>query len=103
MNRKIASYLGFARKAGKVMSGVNTCTFGIGTGKIELVILAEDISDNSKKKIMKELRRGQVPYITHGTVQELSQTIGQSGRSVIGICDKGFAEVILKESKEVES
>ena len=75
MNRKIASYLGFARKAGKVMSGVNTCTFGIGKGKIELVILAEDISDNSKK----------------------------SGRSVIGICDKGFAEVILKESKEVES
>ena len=49
MNRKIASYLGFARKAGKVMSGVNTCTFGIGKGKIELVILAEDISDNSKK------------------------------------------------------
>lgn len=103
MNRKIASYLGFAMKAGKVMSGVNTCTFGMSKGKINLIILAEDISENSSKKIMKEIRRGQVPYITHGTVEELSHTIGQSGRSVIGICDKGFAEVILKESSKVES
>lgn len=103
MNRKIASYLGFARKAGKTMSGVNTCTFGIEKGKVELVVLAEDISENSKKKIMKEIRRNRVAYVTSGTVQELSQAIGQTGRSVIGICDKGFAEVILKESNEERS
>ena len=54
MRSKINSYLGFAKKSGNLMSGTNTCIFGISKGKVKLVILAEDISENSEKKIMKE-------------------------------------------------
>lgn len=99
MNRKIISYLGFAKKAGKVVTGVNTCTITMAKGKVKLMILAEDISENSEKKIMKEIRRNNVEYIKLGTIDEMSRAVGQEGRSVFGICDKGFAEVILKESK----
>ena len=98
MNSKIISYLGFARKAGKLMSGVSTCTFAMSKGKVELIILAEDISENSRKKIMKEIRRYNVNHVTMGTIDEMSRAVGAQGRSVFAICDKGFADAILKAS-----
>ena len=47
--------MGFAKKSGNLVSGVNTCTFAIKKGKVKLVILAEDISAGSEKKMMKEI------------------------------------------------
>ena len=49
MKKKIDSYLGFAKKSGNLMSGINTCSFGLSRGKVKLVILAEDISENSER------------------------------------------------------
>ena len=103
MNRKIVSYLGFAKKSGKLMSGVNTCSYGMAKGKIKLMILTEDISENSSKKIMKEIRRYNVKHISIDMADELSQAIGESGRSVFGICDKGFADAIIKVVSEESS
>ena len=92
MKKKIDSYLGFAKKSGNLMSGINTCSFGLSRGKVKLVILAEDISENSEKKMMKEIRK-------HGRGEELSHIVGESGRSVFAICDDNFAKVILDEIK----
>ena len=61
------------------------------------MILAEDISAGSEKKIMKEIRKKGVPYIKYGTIDELSHIAGESGRSVFAVLDKGFAESILRE------
>ena len=97
MNKKIISYLGFAKKAGKLLTGVNTCTFAISKGKVTLVILSEDISENSEKKIMKEIRKYKVQYVKYGNSEDLSRAVGSSGRNVFAVCDKGFAEVILNE------
>lgn len=97
MNRKVISYLGFAKKSGNLLSGVNTCTYAMAKGKVKLMILAEDISENSEKKIMKEVRRYNVRHIKYGSSCELSHAAGSSGRSVFALCDKGFAEVILNE------
>ncbi|MDD4200513.1 MAG: ribosomal L7Ae/L30e/S12e/Gadd45 family protein, partial [Eubacteriales bacterium] len=57
MKNKVLSLMGFAKKSGNLVSGVNTCTFNIVRGKVKLMILAEDISEGSEKKIMKEIRR----------------------------------------------
>ena len=57
MNRKVISYLGFAKKSGNLLTGVNTCSFAMAKGKVKLMILAEDSSENSRKKIMKEIRK----------------------------------------------
>ena len=51
MRSKAMSLLGFAKKSGNLVSGVNTCTFAISKGKAKLVILAEDISAGSEKNI----------------------------------------------------
>lgn len=100
MRTKAMSLLGFAKKSGNLVSGVNTCGFAIGKGKAKLVILTEDISEGSEKKIMKEIRKKGVPYIKYGTIDELSHIAGESGRSVFAVLDKGFAESILRELGE---
>ena len=110
MNRKVISYLGFAKKSGNLLTGVNTCSFAMAKGKVKLMILAEDISENSRKKIMKEIRKIQaniwsltVNHIEYGNSEELSHAVGASGRNVFAICDKGFAEAITKEiERELE-
>ena len=97
MNRKVISYLGFAKKSGNLMAGVNTCTFALNKGKVRLVILAEDISENSEKKIMKEIRRRGGRYVKDGNGEEMSRAIGSQGRSVFAVCDRNFSEAILNE------
>lgn len=96
MKEKIASYMGFAKKSGNLLSGVNTCTFAMAKGKVKLMILTEDISENSEKKIMKEIRKYDVPYVKYGMSEELSHATGAEGRSVFALCDKNFSNVILK-------
>ena len=48
MKSKVLSYMGFAKKSGNLVSGVNTCSFNMARGKVKLAILAEDISENSE-------------------------------------------------------
>ena len=103
MNRKIISYLGFAKKSGNLLAGGNTCTYAMAKGKVKLMILAEDISENSEKKIMKEIRKNNVPYVRYGDSEEMSHAIGSSGRTVFALCDRNFAEVILKEIDREEA
>ena len=97
MKKKLISYMGFAKKSGNLIAGVNTCTFGMNRGKVKLVILAEDISENSEKKILKEIRKHNVKYVKYGDSEELSHAAGYSGRSVFAVCDDNFAKVILNE------
>lgn len=97
MKKKVDSYLGFAKKSGNLLTGVNTCTFAMAKGKVKLMIIAEDISENSEKKVMKEIRKYGVQYVKYGKSEELSRVVGSSGRNVFALCDKGFAEIILKE------
>ena len=93
MNSKALTLMGFAKKSGNLVSGVNTCSFNLSRGKVRLMILAEDISQGSEK----EIRKAGVDYIKSGTIDEMSHVTGTSGRSVFGILDRNFAEAILKE------
>lgn len=97
MRKKIISYLGFAKKSGNLVAGVNTCSFAMNKGKVKLMILAQDISENSEKKIMKEIRKHDIRYVKYGNSDELSHAAGSSGRNVFGVCDDNFAKVILNE------
>lgn len=97
MDEKALRYLGLAKNAGAVVSGVNTCAFHMKKGKVALMILAGDISENSEKKIMKEIRRYGVDFIRYSSAEELSRATGGAGRSVFGITDNQFAKTIRNE------
>ena len=97
MKNKVLSLMGFAKKSGNLVSGVNTCRFNMAKGKVKLVILAEDISENSEKKIMKDVRKYGVDHIKYGAAEELSHATGAEGRTVFAVLDGNFADALRRE------
>ena len=96
MNKKVLTYIGFARKSGNLVAGTGTCIATMKKGKVRLMIVAEDISENGEKKIMKEIRRCDIPFIKYGNSEEMSHAAGMSARNTFAVLDEGFAKTIAK-------
>ena len=94
---KIASYLGLARRAGKLLSGYRTCVGNIGKGSIKLIILAEDTSQNTKDKFVSLCERHKIPCRVYEATDVLSEMTGLAGRGIYGVTDVNFAEAMIKE------
>jgi len=105
MDERIYSFLGLATKAGKLISGEETAERAIKSGKVYLVIIAEDASDNTKKKFrdMCGYRKIEIRYF--GEKEKLGKFTGKKARSVVAIIDRGFAgnltELIVNRGKEL--
>ncbi len=97
MKKKIDSYLGFATKSRNLLKGYNTCVLAMNKNKIKLLIIAEDVSENTMKKIISAAKDKKVNYRIYSTCDELSKPCGTSGRGIFGITDLNFAKVILEE------
>ena len=97
MKKKTDSYLGFAKKSGNLVSGTGTCKVMADRGKLKLLIIAEDIAEGSMEKMKKLAASGDIPYRIYGLSDHLSQVTGMHGRSVFGITDKQFADIVTKQ------
>lgn len=95
MRKKIDSYLGFAKKSRNLISGGNTCVIMGQKKKLKLIIVCEDASENSKEKMMTLARKNKIPCLTYGKSDDISRITGTTGRSVFGIVDSKFAEIIV--------
>lgn len=96
MNLKIKNLLTLAAKSGNLVSGDGTCINYLKKDAVRLVILAEDASENTKKKFEDKTSYRNIPIRYYGNKEQLGTTIGKSSRTIIAIIDKGFAESILK-------
>ncbi|HWQ70823.1 MAG TPA: L7Ae/L30e/S12e/Gadd45 family ribosomal protein [Desulfitobacteriaceae bacterium] len=92
---RILSYLGMARRAGKIISGESQVEAMLKKNKGQLLILAED-APNVQKKYEQWAHDLKIPIIVFGTKNELGIALGLSPRSVILVMDDGFAKAILK-------
>ncbi len=97
MRERIHSYFGFARKSGNLISGYNTCLYGIQKKKVKLVILASDLSENTLTKLQRLCEAQRIPYRICLSIEQLSQYAGEEGKGVFAVTDRGFADVICKE------
>ena len=95
-NQKIHSYIGLAMRAGKVVSGDDTTLKELKKGKLSLIIVAEDASDNTKKLFKDKSSYRKINQIFFSTKVELGLSIGKSPRAVIGIKDKNLSQKILE-------
>lgn len=93
---KLEGMIGLCVRAGRTAFGSEQCALLVRSGKVELVIVAEDASENTKKRIRDKCTSFGTPYISFGTVSSLARCTGKGKVSVIGIRDKGFAAAILK-------
>lgn len=96
MDEKVYSFLGLATKAGKLISGDETCERAVKAGKVRLVIVTEDASGNTRKKFMDMCSYRNVAIRCFGKKEKLGRHIGKSVRSVVAVIDGSFAEHLLE-------
>ncbi|MCL2592841.1 MAG: ribosomal L7Ae/L30e/S12e/Gadd45 family protein [Defluviitaleaceae bacterium] len=94
MDKKIFSLLSICQKAGKIKTGEDFCVNALRSGEAKLVIIAEDASENTKKKFTNKSTHYGVPFVIFSNRDTLSQAIGKINRPVMVITDGGLAEKI---------
>lgn len=93
---KIHSLLGLAMRAGKLVSGEDATMLDLKKGKLNLVIVAADASNNTKKLFSDKTSYRKVSCVELSTKSDLGVSVGKDSRAVIGIKDTGFANKILE-------
>lgn len=96
-NDSALSMLGLAAKAGKVASGEFMTENAVKSGGAALVIVAEDASENTKKKFRNMCEYYKVPVRIHGIKEELGHFTGKQFRASLAITDKGLAQAVMKK------
>lgn len=103
MKSKFLSYLGLSMRAGKLAMGDEGVLKSIRSGEAKLVIVAEDASENTKKKYKDKCHSYRVPLMECCNRTELGRSIGKEERVIIAVTDSGLAKLIRKcEEKRME-
>ena len=100
---KALSMLGLAAKAGKVVSGEFSVEKMVKAGKMDLVIVAGDASDNTKKQFRNMCAFYKVPIVIYADKETLGKSIGKEMRASVGVTDAGFANAIKKKMDGCEN
>ncbi|MEE0885070.1 MAG: ribosomal L7Ae/L30e/S12e/Gadd45 family protein [Faecalimonas sp.] len=93
---KALSLISLATKAGKTASGEFCTEKEVKSGKAELVIVADDASDNTKQKFKNMCEFYEVPIYFYGDKDTLGHAMGKEFRASLAVTDLGFAKGIIK-------
>lgn len=93
---KALSLISLATKAGKTASGEFCTEKEVKSGKAEIVIVAEDASDNTKQKFKNMCEFYEVPIYFYGDKDTLGHAMGKEFRASLAVTDLGFAKGIIK-------
>lgn len=93
-NKDWVSLLGLANRARKVISGEELVVKEIRNGNAKLVLLSDDASANTTKKITDKSTYYQVQLRTVSDRYTLGNAIGKEARVVVAITESGFAKKI---------
>lgn len=95
-NNKLASLLGLAQKAGKLVSGETAVEQAIRKRKTDLVFLASDATINCQKNYENMAKYYSVPLYKIFSKEEMGNIIGKSPRAVVAVTDRGFCDGMVK-------
>lgn len=93
---KALSLVSLATKAGKTVSGEFATEKAVKDFSAELVLVAEDASDNTKKKFKNMCDFYEVPVYFYGDKDTLGHAMGKEFRASLAVTDEGFAKGIRK-------
>ena len=93
---KALSMISLATKAGKTASGEFATEQSVKSFRAELVIVATDASDNTKKKFQNMCDFYEVPIYFYGDKDTLGHAMGKEFRASLAVNDLGFAKGIMK-------
>ena len=97
MTEKFFAMIGLAKRANRIVIGEDRIKSDIKLKKAELVIIANDTSDNTKKSIENSCKYYNVKYIVAGDKETLGKSIGKDFCAAVSINDKNFAKAISEK------
>lgn len=95
MKNRVLSMIGIAARAGCIASGEFAVEKAIKTQKADLVIVAEDASENTRKSYMDAAAFYGVPIEIFGSREELGEAIGKAFRAAVAVTDENLAKAVL--------
>jgi len=99
---KVLGMIGLAKRAGMVVTGEFLCDKAIKSGEAKLIIIATDISQNSKKAVLDACKYYNVEYIEFATAERLGKYTGSDMRTVISVNDDNFKNAIISKIERIE-
>lgn len=97
--RDLLSFLGMARRAGKLIMGDRAVAESAASAK--LICTAEDLAPGSLGRAMKSAQKGDVPIITlpYGK-EEIGRALGRTTCGILALTDDGFATQVVEAAGE---
>ncbi|HLR80205.1 MAG TPA: ribosomal L7Ae/L30e/S12e/Gadd45 family protein [Bacillota bacterium] len=94
MKNRYLNMIGLAYRAGQCSIGEENIIKDIQKRRAHLILLANDIGMQTKKKLIDKCETYKVPYMIVDDRETLSQSIGKTNRVALAILEKGFATKI---------
>ena len=92
---KAANYLGLMRKAGRIALGEHDAGAAARAGKACLLLLAQDASDNARKRAEGFAHAAQALLRLPYTKQALSDRLGKTVCAIAAVTDPGLAKAFV--------
>ncbi|NLN87011.1 MAG: 50S ribosomal protein L7ae [Syntrophomonadaceae bacterium] len=102
MMRKAYDLIGIAQRAGKATSGTMAVQRSLKGSRACLLIISEDVSENTREVLVRASHKHQVPHIILGDSHVLGHSIGKPFRVALTIDDSGLADAIVKAVKSAD-
>ena len=93
---KVLSYIGLATRARKSVSGGFSVENSVRKGKAKLVVVSEEASENTKKKISSLCEYYKVPLYVAYSSAELGSACGKEFRMSVAVEDEGLAAAAIR-------
>lgn len=97
MTDNVLRAIGLAARAGKVVSGEFMTENTVKSGSAALVVIAQDVSENTRKKFRNMCEFYEVPIREYADKDALGHSIGKEFRASLAVTDEGLAQAILKK------
>ena len=97
ISRQTASMLSLCQRAGFMVSGEQAVELAVKDKRAKLIIIAQDASENTKKKFLNKSNHYNVNVVVYGSKQDLSNAVGKENKAVFAVTDNdGFDQRILQ-------
>lgn len=98
MNKnKVYKYLGFAARARNLAVGATAVQQSIRKKKAKLVIIGEEVGENTKKKLIPICENYDVKFIIYGSCDMLSHATGKVDKGIFALEDENLSKAIIEE------
>ena len=92
---KFFKFLGPAKRSGNLIEGYSKCDEQRSRIQFRIVILTDDASCSTKKKVRNHCSEQKIPLIEGFSKEQLGNPIGREEIKVLAVTDKNMAEKLI--------